>query len=85
MSARACEQAGASAADHQHIEQQARRAIHDLVKEFGGSFSAEHGIGQLKVLELERYAPPIELDVMRTLKKALDPNGIMNPGKVLRA
>ncbi|HET7811812.1 MAG TPA: FAD-linked oxidase C-terminal domain-containing protein, partial [Steroidobacteraceae bacterium] len=79
------QRAGTQVSQLQAIEQQARRAIHDLVKEFGGSFSAEHGIGQLKVLELERYAPPIELDVMRTLKKALDPNGIMNPGKVLRA
>ncbi|HTY94217.1 MAG TPA: FAD-binding oxidoreductase [Steroidobacteraceae bacterium] len=62
-----------------------QRAIHDLVHDFGGSFSAEHGIGQLKVAELERYASPVELDLMRTIKKALDPNGIMNPGKVLKA
>jgi D-lactate dehydrogenase (cytochrome) len=60
------------------------RAIHDLVREFGGSFSAEHGIGQLKVGELERYAPPVELELMRAVKRALDPNGILNPGKVLR-
>jgi D-lactate dehydrogenase (cytochrome) len=61
------------------------RAIHDFVKEFGGSFSAEHGIGQLKVFELERYANPVELDLMKRIKRALDPNNIMNPGKVLRA
>lgn len=61
-----------------------KRAIHDLVRDFGGSFSAEHGIGRLKVGELERYAPPVELDVMRAIKHALDPNGILNPGKVLR-
>jgi FAD/FMN-containing dehydrogenase len=61
-----------------------RRAVHDLVREFGGSFSAEHGIGQLKVGELERYAAPVELDLMRAIKHAFDPNGIMNPGKVLR-
>ena len=60
------------------------RAIHDLVREYGGSFSAEHGIGQLKVGELERYAPPVELDLMRAIKRTLDPNGILNPGKVLR-
>jgi FAD/FMN-containing dehydrogenase len=62
-----------------------QRAIHDLVHEFGGSFSAEHGIGRLKVAELERYAPAVELDLMRTIKRALDPNGIMNPGKILKA
>lgn len=60
-----------------------RRAIHDLVKEFGGSFSAEHGIGRLKVGELERYASPVELGLMRAIKRAFDPNQILNPGKVL--
>jgi FAD/FMN-containing dehydrogenase len=65
-------------------EEPVKRAIHDLVRDFGGSFSAEHGIGRLKVGELERYAPPVELDLMRTIKRALDPNGILNPGKVLR-
>ena len=53
-----------------------KRAIHDLVREFGGSFSAEHGIGRLKVGELERYASPVELDLMRAVKQALDPNGV---------
>jgi FAD/FMN-containing dehydrogenase len=62
-----------------------KRRIHDLVHELGGSFSAEHGIGRLKVAELERYASPVELELMRSLKRALDPNGIMNPGKVLSA
>jgi FAD/FMN-containing dehydrogenase len=61
-----------------------KRAVHDLVREFGGSFSAEHGIGRLKVDELARYAPPVELALMMAIKQALDPNGIMNPGKVLR-
>ena len=61
-----------------------QRAVHDLVARYGGSFSAEHGIGQLKVGELERYEAPVALEVMRTLKRALDPRGIMNPGKVLR-
>ena len=65
--------------------QEVRRAIHDLVGEFAGSFSAEHGIGRLKVDELERYANPVELDLMRAVKGAFDPHGIMNPGKVLRA
>ena len=62
-----------------------RRALHDLAVGLGGSFSAEHGIGRSKVAELERYAPPAELAVMRAVKRALDPHGIMNPGKVLRS
>jgi FAD/FMN-containing dehydrogenase len=65
-------------------EEPVKRAIHDLVRDFGGSFSAEHGVGRFKVGELERYAPPVELDLMRAIKRALDPNGILNPGKVLR-
>ncbi len=60
------------------------QAIHDLVAEYDGSFSAEHGIGQLKIGELERYKDAVALDVMRELKRALDPRGILNPGKVLR-
>ena len=60
-----------------------RRAVHDLVAAFGGSFSAEHGIGALKVEELRRYAAPAELAAMHRIKHALDPHGIMNPGKVL--
>ncbi len=61
-----------------------QRAVHEWVHEFGGSFSAEHGIGRLKVGELERYASPVELSLMRAVKQALDPHNIMNPGKVLR-
>ena len=61
-----------------------QRAVHDLVQEFGGSFSAEHGIGRLKVGELERYTSPVELSLMRAIKQAFDPHHIMNPGKVLR-
>jgi FAD/FMN-containing dehydrogenase len=49
----------------------------------GGSFSAEHGIGQLKRDELRRYRSEVELQVMRKIKAALDPSGLMNPGKVL--
>jgi FAD/FMN-containing dehydrogenase len=59
------------------------RAVHDLVQALGGSISAEHGIGQLKVTELARYASPTKLALMRQLKRALDPQGIMNPGKLL--
>jgi FAD/FMN-containing dehydrogenase len=63
---------------------QIERAIHDMVRELEGSFSAEHGIGRLKVGELERYTSAVELDLMHALKRTLDPNGILNPGKVLR-
>ena len=59
------------------------RAVHDLVATYGGSFSAEHGIGRLKREELLRYKSPVAIELMRTIKHALDPNGIMNPGKVL--
>jgi FAD/FMN-containing dehydrogenase len=75
---------GADRAGFLAREEAIRRVIHDLVREFGGSFSAEHGIGRLKVGELERYASPVELDLMRAVKRAFDPNGILNPGKVLR-
>jgi FAD/FMN-containing dehydrogenase len=78
------QRAGTQVAQLQAVEQKVKRAIHDLVKDFGGSFSAEHGIGQLKVFELERYANPVELDLMKRIKRALDPHNIMNPGKVLR-
>ena len=57
--------------------------VHDLAVQSGGSFSAEHGIGLLKRDELAKYASPAALALMRTLKNALDPKGIMNPGKVL--
>jgi FAD/FMN-containing dehydrogenase len=58
-------------------------AIHALVAEMGGSISAEHGIGRMKREELKRFKDPVALDLMRAIKAAFDPNGIMNPGKVL--
>jgi FAD/FMN-containing dehydrogenase len=58
-------------------------AMFDLVESLGGSISAEHGIGRLKAAEFARRADPVELAVMHELKRALDPKGIMNPGKVL--
>ena len=58
-------------------------AIFDLVDSLGGSISAEHGIGRLKAAEFAGRADPVELAVMHDLKRALDPKGILNPGKVL--
>lgn len=55
------------------------RLVHDLVVEYGGSISAEHGIGVLKKSELKRVKPPAELAAMRAIKEALDPNNILNP------
>lgn len=75
---------GKSRADHVSERDQIKRIVHDLVHEMGGSISAEHGIGRLKVDDLERYGSPTKLATMRTIKTALDPMGIMNPGAILR-
>ena len=56
---------------------------HDLVTTFGGSISAEHGIGQMKRDELGRLGDPVALEMMRAVKRALDPRGILNPGKLV--
>ena len=61
----------------------ANRIVYDLVARFGGSFSAEHGVGQLKRDELVRYKSAVEVDLMRLVKAAFDPRNLMNPGKVL--
>lgn len=57
--------------------------VHDIVHDFQGSISAEHGLGQMKNEEIRRYKDPVALEMMRAIKGVLDPNGIMNPGKVL--
>ena len=75
---------GESRADHEAARPAIKRALHDLTHALGGSISAEHGIGRLKVDDLERYGDPAKLAAMRAIKKALDPEGIMNPGAVLR-
>jgi len=59
------------------------RIVYNTVAELGGSISAEHGLGQLKRDEILRHKPPLELELMRALKRTLDPKGLMNPGKVL--
>ena len=64
-------------------EPEVHRIVHDAVHALNGSISAEHGIGQLKREEILRYKSPVEMALMRSLKQALDPRGLMNPGKVL--
>lgn len=59
------------------------RYVHDMVVAAGGSISAEHGIGQMRLLELARLGDPARLGVMRAIKNAIDPKGIMNPGKLV--
>ncbi|MEE1876162.1 FAD-binding oxidoreductase [Altererythrobacter litoralis] len=59
------------------------RHVHDLVAEWGGSISAEHGIGQMKRDELGRLGDPVALSLMRSVKHALDPKGLLNPGKLV--
>ncbi|CAH2598814.1 FAD-binding oxidoreductase [Rhodovastum atsumiense] len=63
--------------------EQLRRLVHDAAVAQGGSISAEHGLGQVKNKELARYKSTVELQLMRAIKAALDPQGLMNPGKVL--
>ncbi|MBS1208970.1 MAG: putative D-2-hydroxyglutarate dehydrogenase [Proteobacteria bacterium] len=59
------------------------RLVHDIVASLGGSISAEHGLGQLKREEIKRYKSSIELEMMRRIKQAFDPDGVMNPGKLI--
>jgi FAD/FMN-containing dehydrogenase len=58
-------------------------AVNDVVRDLGGSFSAEHGVGRLKPYMMAEWRGGAELALMRRIKAALDPRGIMNPGKVL--
>ena len=77
-------QPGRSRADHEDQREAIKTCVHDIVHDMGGSVSAEHGVGRLKVADLERYGDPAKLAAMRAIKAALDPKGIMNPGAVLR-
>ena len=63
--------------------EQVNRVVYDAVASLGGSISAEHGIGQLKREDLRQRKAPLELELMRAIKRAFDPQGLMNPGKVL--
>ncbi|MBV2361676.1 FAD-binding oxidoreductase [Thalassococcus sp. CAU 1522] len=75
---------GETRGDHDDKRAAIKACVHDHVHALGGSVSAEHGIGRLKVDDLERYGDPVKLAAMRAIKNALDPNGILNPGAVLR-
>lgn len=64
-------------------DEKLHEAIYEIVLKLGGSVSAEHGIGQLKIDLLAQVKDPVALDMMRAIKTALDPKGILNPGKML--
>jgi FAD/FMN-containing dehydrogenase len=64
-------------------ETNVNKLVYEVIRELGGSISAEHGIGQLKRETLRNYKDPLELELMRSIKHTLDPQGLMNPGKVI--
>ena len=66
-------------------EKHVNSIVYDSVARFGGSISAEHGVGSLKLSALEQYKSPVALGMMRAIKRALDPDKLLNPGRVLRA
>lgn len=71
--------------DYGHLRGEITQTVHDLVAELGGSFSAEHGVGRMKVADLACYGDPIKLAMMARIKTAFDPVGIMNPGVLFEA
>ncbi len=75
---------GRTSAEHVNQRDAVKKTLHDLVHDMGGSVSAEHGIGRLKIDDLERYGDPVKLALMRQIKDLFDPQGILNPGAVLR-
>lgn len=74
---------GMERARFEALRERIMHTVHRLVVQMNGSISAEHGIGQLKRQELVDFKDPVALDLMRRIKSVLDPNGILNPGKVL--
>jgi len=64
--------------------EEVNRSVHEIAVGLGGSFSAEHGLGRMKVEENEHFKSAVEIELLRRIKMALDPQGIMNPGKVVR-
>ncbi|HVG49943.1 MAG TPA: FAD-binding oxidoreductase [Rubellimicrobium sp.] len=77
-------QRGVAREEFDPLRGRVKELVHDLVHARGGSVAAEHGVGRLKVGDLERYGDPVKLRMMRAVKAALDPRGILNPGAVLR-
>lgn len=76
---------GRNRKEYDNIRNDVMKCVHDLVHSYNGSVSAEHGVGRLKVKDVETYSDPAKLSMMKAIKASLDPFGIMNPGAVLRA
>lgn len=70
--------------DYADIFMDIKREVHDLVHELDGAISAEHGIGRIKVDDLERYEDPVKLETMRRIKQVLDPKSLLNPGTIIK-
>ena len=75
-------QKGEKRENYNQIRPSIKAVIHDLVYSHGGSVSAEHGIGRLKVNDLVKYSDPIKLKQNKSIKQAIDPKGILNPGAI---
>ena len=74
---------GAPASNYRDMRADLQAEVHRLTHELGGSVSAEHGVGRLKVADIARFGDPVKLQLMRQIKDTLDPDGILNPGAVL--
>ena len=74
---------GAPASNYRDMRADLQAEVHRLTHELGGSVSAEHGVGRLKVADIARFGDPVKLELMRQIKDTLDPDGILNPGAVL--
>ena len=77
--------ANKTADDYAPLAMNVQNSIHDLVHEMGGSIAAEHGVGRLKVRDLQKYGEPVKHALMSDIKRAIDPKGIMNPRVLFRA